>query len=129
MPPISEGEAREWLGEILLETHVREDQAVSENDFSLKLTSRWLKSPNNILEIRTDWGHRLGAQLEQAVSSPGDWMRLEDSNDGGLNWCKIVHQTVIKTSDLAWIDKVDELIFEEWISTKRADAKVCWHWR
>ena len=129
MPPISEAEAREWLGEILLETYVREDQVASENDFSLKLTSRWLKSPKNVLQIRTDWGHRLGAQLEQAVSSPGDWIRLEDSNDGCLNWCKIVHQTVIETSDPACIDQVDELIFEEWISTKRADATVCWHWR
>ena len=129
MSPISEAEAREWLAEILLETHVREDQAVSENDFSLKFTSRWLKNPNNILEIRTDWGHRLGANFEQAVSSPGDWIRLEDSNNGGLNWCKIVHQKVIKTSDPAFIDQVDELIFKEWISSKRADAKVFWHWR
>ena len=129
MPPISEAEARGWLGEISLETHVRGDQAFSEDNFSLKLTNRWIKSPNNILEIRTDWAHRLGAQLDQAVSSPGEWMRLEDSNDGGLNWCKIVHQEVIKTSDPAWIDQVNELVFEEWISIKRADAKVCWHWR
>ena len=128
LPSTSEARARDLLGEILIETSDKEDNSVAVNDFFLKLSFRWLEIPNVDLEVKTHWRHRMGTQLVAAVTSPRDWLRLGDCNDGRQEWCRIICQAVIKTSDPGWADQVDELVFEEWLEIKRANAKVRWHW-
>jgi len=128
LPPCSEEDARQWLAEIAIEVSANDTELSCQNGVSLMLSSRWLDSSCVSLEVKSDWLMRLDEQLKPAVVPIQEWFRLEGCGDGQQQWCRTLHQGSVQATDPAWAEQVDELVFEEWLRARRAQAKVRWHW-
>ena len=130
LPPCSDAQARQWLAEITWQQG------------SLSLSSRWLAQSQLRVELQSEWLVHVVERLQQPEGleagpsaahgegeSPGQsWLRLEDGACGQQQWCRIVDQWSVATADPDLAELVDQLVFEDWLRHRRAQAKVRWHW-
>jgi len=128
LPSCSEEEALEWLAEIAIQSSADDSGLSFRKGINLTLSPRWLDGSSISLEVKSDWLMHLDEQWESAVAPTQDWFRQEVCGDGQQRWCRVIHQVSVQATDSAWAEQVDELVFEEWLRTKRALAKVRWHW-